>query len=44
MQKQTIELDCKPGEPRSGDLIDGVIRDTGLPFRPDKLRFMGSWE
>ena len=43
-KEQIIELDCKPGEPRPGDLIEDVIRDTGLPFRHDKLHFMGSWE
>lgn len=27
---QTIELDCPPGHPRPGDLIEGVIEGTGL--------------
>lgn len=26
----SIELDCAPGNPRPGDLIDGVLADTGL--------------
>ncbi len=27
---QSIELDCPPGNPRPGDLIQGVIEGTGL--------------
>lgn len=30
LNKFSIELDCPPGYPRPGDLIDGVLRDTGL--------------
>ena len=26
----SIELDCPPGNPRPNDLIEGVLRDTGL--------------
>jgi hypothetical protein len=26
----SIELDCPPGYPRPHDLIDGVLKDTGL--------------
>lgn len=26
----SIELDCKPGYPRPGDLIESVIKDSGL--------------
>ena len=43
MEKQEIELDCKPGDPRPGDLIGGVIDGTGLPLREDIFRWMGLW-
>ena len=43
MKAQVIELDCKPGDPRPGDLIDGVIESTGLPSRKDVSRFFGEW-
>ena len=29
-QKFSIELDCPPGRPRPGELINGVLHDTGL--------------
>ena len=31
--RQEIELDCPPGDPRPNDLIEEVIKDTGLPSR-----------
>lgn len=31
--EKTIELDCPPGGIRPGDLIDGVIKDTGLELK-----------
>lgn len=40
---QTIELDCPPGWPRPGDLIDGVIAGTGLPHRSAVSRVFGNW-
>ena len=40
---QTIELDCPPGFPRPGDLIEGVIKDTGLELRESRSRFFGNW-
>jgi hypothetical protein len=40
---QTIELDCPPGALRPGDLIEGVIKGTGLPRRKDISRFFGQW-
>ena len=43
MREQTIELDCPPGNPRPGDLIDGVIEGTGLPKRKDVSRLFGEW-
>jgi len=38
---KTIELDCPPGQPRPGDLIDGVIEGTGLPKKEAKSKFFG---
>ena len=43
MAEQTIELDCPPGSPRPGDLIDGVIEGTGLPSRESVSKFFGNW-
>ena len=43
MSVQTIELDCAPGYPRPGDLIEGVIKDTGLPQRETVSRLFGEW-
>ena len=40
---QTIDLDCPPGSPRPGDLIEGVIEGTGLPFRKESSTFFGNW-
>jgi hypothetical protein len=44
MSEQTIELDCPPGLPRPGDLIDGVIEGTGLPKRDSVSRCFGNWK
>jgi len=41
--EKTIELDCPPGSPRPGDLIDSVIEGTGLPKKDDCSRFFGNW-
>lgn len=41
--QQEIHLECPPGEPRPGDLIEELIRDTGLPLRDDVSRFFGHW-
>jgi hypothetical protein len=43
MPVQTIELDCPPGPPRPGDLIEDVIAGTGLPSRDPANRFFGNW-
>jgi len=43
MSQQKIDLDCWPGDPRPGDLIGKVIKDTGLPIREDVSRFFGWW-
>ena len=43
MWTQTIELDCPPGDPRPGDLIEKAIKDTGLELRQDVSRFFGNW-
>lgn len=40
---QTIELDCAPGSIRPGDLIAGVLKDTGIAVRPDIGRSFGNW-
>ena len=40
---QTIEIDCPPGYPRPGDLIEEVIKGTGLPLRQDVSRLFGMW-
>jgi len=42
--EHSIELDCPPGNPRPGDLIDGVIEGTGLPKREDVSRCFGNWK
>lgn len=31
---ETIQLDCAPGYPRPGDLINGVVEGTGLVVKP----------
>lgn len=41
--RQTIELDCPPGSPRPGDLIDGVIEGTGLPKQDPVSMLFGEW-
>ena len=41
--RQTIELDCPPGSPRPGDLIEKVIEETGLELKETSGRFMGNW-
>ena len=43
MSKQTIELDCAPGMTRPGDLIQEVIKDSGLPEKEDCGRSFGNW-
>jgi len=43
-KEQTIELDCPPGHPRPGDLIDYVIAGTGLPKRETVSRVFGNWK
>ena len=41
---QSIEIDCPPGAPRPGDLIDSVIEGTELPKRETVSRVFGNWE
>ena len=41
--KQEIHIECPPGEPRPGDLIAELIRQTGLPLRDSVNRFFGHW-
>jgi hypothetical protein len=40
---KTIELDCAPGAPRPGDLIEGVIAGTGLQVKEPAAMFFGQW-
>lgn len=41
--EKTIEIDCPPGNPRPGDLIADVIKDTGLPTKETNSRCFGNW-
>ena len=41
--RQSIELDCPPGYPRPGDLIDGVLEGTGLKPGETVSRLFGNW-
>jgi hypothetical protein len=40
---KTIELDCPPGAPRPDELIQGVIKDTGLELREPVGKFFGNF-
>jgi hypothetical protein len=40
---QTIELDCAPGPTRPGDLIESIIKDTGLELRDPASMLFGNW-
>ncbi|MFA5395435.1 MAG: hypothetical protein WC346_05375 [Methanogenium sp.] len=42
-RSQTIELDCPPGALRPGDLIEDVIKGTGLPSKESCSRVFGNW-
>ena len=37
MPKQIVVLECAPGEPCPGDLIEGVLEGTGLEVRKPVL-------
>lgn len=43
---QTIELDCAPGYPRPGDLIDDVVKGTPLEGKTGDTvsRLFGCWK
>jgi hypothetical protein len=41
--KKTIDLDCSPGNPRPDKLIEGVIKDTGLPLKDPVSKFVGNF-
>lgn len=43
MNKQYIELDCAPGDPRPDSYIAAVIEGTGLPAREPCAKFFGNW-
>jgi hypothetical protein len=40
---QTIELDCPPGALRPGDLIDNVLKGTGLEAGKPVAMWFGEW-
>lgn len=43
--EKSIELDCAPGNPRPGDLIESVISGLGLPWPKETvMRFFGNWK
>lgn len=39
----TVELDCPPGGIRPGDLIEDVLKGTGLPVRAPVYKVFGNW-
>ena len=43
MTEQTIELDCPPGNPRPGDLIEGVLEGTGVEVKDEPSKAFGNW-
>lgn len=43
MARQTIDLDCAPGWPRPGDLIEGVLEGTGLTAEEPVAKIFGNW-
>lgn len=42
--EKTIELDCAPGNPRPGDLIDDVVRGLGLNVGETVSMLFGNWK
>lgn len=42
--ERSIELDCAPGGPRPGDLINGVIAELGLTEREPVMKLFGNWK
>ncbi len=41
--KKSIELDCAPGYPRPGDLIDGVVEGLNLAIPKTSSKVFGNW-
>lgn len=42
--EKSIELDCPPGDPRPGDLIEDVIKGLDLPWPKETVsRVFGNW-
>lgn len=41
--EKIITLDCEPGNPRPGDLIDGVVEGTGLVVEEPVSTLFGNW-
>lgn len=42
--KQEIHLECPPGDQRPGDLMQELLRGTGIPLRDSESRLFGHWE
>jgi len=43
-KERSVELDCPPGSPRPGDLIEGVIAGLGLSSKEPVSKFFGNWK
>lgn len=45
-EPESIELDCPPGNPRPGDLIEGVLEGTGLTLEhfEEPSKTFGNWK
>lgn len=39
----SIEIDCAPGPTRPGDLLPGVLRDTGIALGEPDSKLFGHW-
>ena len=44
MGRYTIELDCPPGNPRPKNLIDDVLKDTGITVSKEVSTLFGCAE
>ena len=40
---KSIKLDCAPGALRPGDLIEGVLKGTGLKANQPVSKLFGNW-
>ncbi len=41
--EKTIDLDCPPGNPRPGDLIDWILEGTGITAEEPVAKLFGNW-